>query len=60
MKKDSKPKPNVDPAIMAELLEQPDVRKFVKSMVPEELEWYKELLVSEGIYAQYVKDRKGK
>lgn len=50
----------VDPEIMAELLAQPDVAKEVAGMSPETLKWYKELLVSSGIYTQYVKEREGK
>ncbi len=51
---------DVDPAIMAELLAQPDVKKHVKGLSPEMLDWYKDLLVSQGIYARYVKERKAK
>jgi len=47
----------VDPEIMAELLAQPDVAKEVAGMTPEALDWYKELLVSSGIYSRYVKER---
>jgi hypothetical protein len=50
----------VDPKIMAELLDKPDIRGKVKKMNPETLAWYKKLLVSGGIYAQYVKERKAK
>lgn len=56
--KNASKKPAVDPAIMAELLEQPDLKVQVAEMQPEELDWFKELLVSQGIYAQYVKERK--
>jgi hypothetical protein len=48
----------VDPTILAELLEQPGVKEHVEKMTPRELTWCKELLVSRGIYAQYVKERK--
>ena len=58
MPKKPKRQPEVDPAIMAELLAQPGVREQVEQMTPDELDWYKELLVSEGIYKQYVKERK--
>lgn len=44
--------------IMDELLQQPDVAESVKDMNPDTLEWFKELLVSQGIYAKYVKERK--
>ena len=47
----------VDPEIMAELLEQPEVKKEIAGMTPEVLEWFKELLISEGIYQQYVRER---
>lgn len=52
-----KKKPEVDARIMAELLAQDGVREHVEAMTPEELEWYKDLLVSQGIYATYVKER---
>ncbi len=52
-----KRKRKVDPVIMAELLEQPDVKPFVKQMTDDERAWYEELLVSEGIYDRYVKER---
>lgn len=55
--KRKKPRIKVDPAIMAELLEQPDVKEHVAQMSPEQLTWYKDLLVSQGIYARYVKER---
>lgn len=47
-----------DPKIMAELLDQPDVKEQVDQMQPEMLEWFKELLVSQGIYSRYVKERR--
>lgn len=47
----------VDEKIMAELLDQPDVKREIAGMTPEMLEWYKDLLVSEGIYTQYLKER---
>ena len=46
-----------DQEIMNELLNQPGVKENVEKMKPEVLEWYKELLVGEGIYAKYVKER---
>lgn len=49
------PVPKYDPEIMQELLDKVGAR--VKQMTPKELEYYKELLVSEGIYARYVLDR---
>lgn len=53
-------KRKVDPAILRELLAQPEVAPHVVQMTPEEREWYKQLLVSEGIYDRYVKERKRK
>lgn len=45
---------------MTELLQQEGVREEVANMTPETLAWYKDLLVSEGIYVKYVKERKDK
>jgi len=45
---------------MDELLNQPKVKKEFKKLTPEMREWFKKLLVKQGIYAQYVKERKGK
>lgn len=42
---------------MAELLLQPGVREAVATMTPDELVFYKDLLISQGIYARYVKER---
>ena len=50
----------VDPKIMGELLNEPGVRGKVKRMTPAELQWFKESLVSEGVYAQYVLERQKK
>ena len=47
----------VDEKIMAELLEQPEVKLEVAKMTPEVLALYKDLLVSEGIYQQYVREQ---
>lgn len=47
--------PKYDPEIMQELLDKVGVR--IKQMTPKELEYYIELLVSEGIYARYALDR---
>jgi len=49
-----------DPAIMAELLAQKGVREHVQNMTADELAFYKDLLVSQGIYARYLKERKSK
>lgn len=51
-------KNKVDETIMQELLDTPKVKAEVEKLSPEALEWYRELLVSEGIYDQYVKERK--
>lgn len=48
-------RPKYDPEIMQELLDKVGVR--VQLMTPKELEFYKELLVSQGIYARYVLER---
>jgi hypothetical protein len=56
--KKKKRKTKVDPAILAELLEQPEIKTSVDQMTPEARDWYKELLVSQGIYDRYVKERK--
>lgn len=42
---------------MDELLAQTGVAEQVATMTSEELAWYRELLVTEGIYARYVKER---
>lgn len=53
-------KRKVDPQIMKELLDAPDVRPHVEQMTADERVWYEDLLVSEGIYDRYVKERKRK
>ena len=47
----------VDPQVMQELLERPGIQEFVAKMTPEELAWYKDLLVKQGIYARYGRER---
>lgn len=47
-----------DEKIMNELLAQPGVKENVKKMNEETLEWFKSLLVSQGVYARYVKERR--
>jgi len=42
---------------MAELLTQPEIAKEVAGMSPEAMAWYKELLVSSGIYSRYSAER---
>jgi len=55
-----KSKTKVDPAIMAELLAHPSVAREVAGMPADMLAYYKDLLVDEGIYDQYVRERKQK
>lgn len=47
----------VDETIMQELLNTPKVKKEIERLSPDALVWYLELLVSEGIYDRYVKER---
>lgn len=49
-----------DEKITRELLNQPKVKKQVKNMSPEFLKWFKETLVSQGVYSQYVREREEK
>jgi len=53
-------KRKADPQILKELLDAPDVRPHVEQMTADERVWYEDLLVSEGIYDRYVKERKRK
>lgn len=53
-------KRKVNPRILRELLEQSDVAPYVAQMTDDERAWYEDLLVSEGIYDRYVKERKRK
>jgi hypothetical protein len=46
-----------DPVIMQELLDHPEIRPQVEQMTPEMKEWFIELLVRQGIYARYLKER---
>lgn len=55
-----KRKPEVDEAIMDELLAQPGIAEFVVNMTDEERAWYRDLLVREGLYARYVEERERK
>lgn len=43
---------------MEELLKQPEVAEQAAQMTPEMLAWFRDLLVSQRIYAKYVKERK--
>lgn len=49
--------PEYDEAIMNELLSQPSIRKHVLKMKAGELKFYKQLLVSTGVYARYCAER---
>lgn len=46
-----------DPVIMSKLLKSRGIRENVQLMKPETLKWFIELLVEQGIYEQYVKER---
>lgn len=48
----------VDPEVMEKLLAEPTVKAVTDQMKPETLEFYKELLVTQGIYAAYAKGKK--
>lgn len=48
----------INPEIMDELLNTPEVKPLVQDMTPETLAWYKDMLVSMGIYNRYLKERK--
>ena len=48
----------VNPEIMQALLDEPGVKEHVERMTQDELELYKKLLVSQGIYSQYAKEQK--
>lgn len=43
---------------MQELLGQPGIKEQVEQMTPATLEWFKALVVSQGIYKRYLKERK--
>jgi hypothetical protein len=58
LKKEEKNVKKIDEKIMEELLQQPGIKETVAEMNPETLAFYKELLVSQRIYARYVKERK--
>lgn len=57
---EDKQKAQVDPEIMAELLRQPEIAKEIAGMPPDVVDYYKELLVSQGIYDRYVQERQQK
>lgn len=48
--------PEIDEKILEKLLNEPSVKPQVDKMTPAELRLFKELLVSQGIYARYVKE----
>lgn len=50
----------VDPKIMEELLNKPDIKEHVEKMTPATLAWYKVMLVQQGIYQKYVEEREAK
>jgi len=43
--------------VIADILELPEIKENVAKMTPAELEWYKELLILEGICARYIEER---
>jgi len=45
---------------MAELLAHPSVAREIAGMPADVLAYYKDLLVDEGVYDQYVRERKQK
>lgn len=49
----------VDETILQELLSTPEVKKDIEGLSPAMLAWYRDLLVSEGIYDRYVEEREG-
>lgn len=48
---------NIDPLIMQDLLDSDGVRENYAKMSPEMKKWFKELLVSQGIYARFVLEK---
>ena len=50
----------IDNEIMQKLLNEPGVKENVEKMTPDELKFYKKLLVDQGIYAKYVREQKQK
>jgi hypothetical protein len=53
-------KQKVDLAILNELMNSPEVRKEAEGMSRKERVYFKRLLVSTGIYEQYVRERNGR
>ena len=47
----------IDPKIMQELLDSNGVRQNVARMTPETLGYYKDLLVTDGIYQRFVLEK---
>jgi hypothetical protein len=44
--------------VIAEILELPKIKENVAKMTPGELNWFKELLIWEGICDQYIEEKK--
>jgi len=51
-------KGQVDQVILNELMNAPEVRKETEGMTRREQRYFKQLLVSTGIYERYVEERK--
>jgi hypothetical protein len=50
----------IDQDLLDELMNTPEIRETSTKLTPEELAWLKRLLISTGIYEQYVKERNGR
>lgn len=59
-RKQKKPKPGYDPAIMDEILNQPKVKEMVAELTPDELKQFKLLLVQNGMYGKHVRMKQNK
>lgn len=53
----AKKKIEADPVILQKLLQNPEIKEIYDKMRPEVKEWYRKLLVDEGIYSRYLKER---
>lgn len=51
---------NIDEQIMTELLSQPEIFENVSKMTEKELEFFREMLIKQGIYARYCQERNEK
>jgi hypothetical protein len=49
-----------DEKMMQSLLDEPSVAEQAKKMTPQELALYKKMLVTSGVYAQYVTEQERK